>query len=274
MEPRLKSAKILLAIRLTVVLAVLAITASPAWSWGNKAHRLVAKVAERHLTDEARNGVRDLLDPDEDMATASTWADEQKRQIKGSAPWHYVNVPIDEEKYKAEFCDNCVVAKIQEFRDILKDRTQSRSRRQVALRFVIHLVGDVHQPLHVGDNNDRGGNDTQVRFFNKGSNLHKVWDTDMIEWVGRNEDQWLQTLAQLDTEDNQKKCMKDGVENWATESLVAAKQAYQMPGCDRLIKSGDKLRNEYLDANLPTVRRRLYQAGLRLALVLNDAFTR
>jgi hypothetical protein len=273
----MKPARILPAkncIWLTTVLVVLGLTASPAWSWGNKGHRLVAKVAELHLTDKARSGVQVLLGDDEDMATASTWADEQKRKIKGSAAWHYVDVPIDEEKYKADFCpnNNCVVAKIGEFRDILKDKTQPREQRQMALRFLIHLVGDVHQPLHVGDNNDRGGNDTQVRFFNKGSNLHKVWDTDVIEWVGQSEDQWMQTLAELDTEDNRKKYMKDGVEDWATESLQAAKIAYQMPGCNRLIKSGDKLRDEYLNTNLPTVRLRLYQAGIRLALVLNEAF--
>jgi hypothetical protein len=205
------------------------------------------------------------------MADASTYADEHKREIKGSAPWHYVNVPISEDKYDAKFWGEkgCVVEKIKEFRDVLKDTNRPLDERRMALRFIIHLVGDIHQPLHVGDNNDRGGNAVQVRFFNKGSNLHKVWDTDMIERVSHDEDDWLEMLKEQDTPENRKNYMKGEPEDWATESLLAAKKAYQVPGEDRMVKRGEKLGAAYVDANLPVVRQRLYQAGIRLAMVLN-----
>jgi hypothetical protein len=254
------------------LLALLGTT--PAWGWGSKGHRLVARIAESHLTDKARDAVSKLLDQDEDMADASTYADEHKQQIKGSAPWHYVNVPITEDKYDDKFCSvkGCVVSKIKEFRDILKDKSKPEEDRLMALRFVIHLVGDVHQPLHVGDNHDRGGNQVQVRFFNKGSNLHKVWDTDMIERTSHDEDEWLEMLKELDTTDHQKKYMTGTPEDWATESLLAAKEAYKVPGADRQVKKGEKLGTAYVDANLPVVRLRLYQAGIRLAMVLNAVF--
>jgi hypothetical protein len=143
---------------------------TPVRAWGNKGHRLIARVAESHLSDKARAAVNKILDQDEDMADASTYADDHKQEIKGSAPWHYVNVPISADKYDDKFCaaNGCVVSKIKEFRDVLKDKNNSLEDRQMALRFVIHLIGDVHQPLHVGDDDDRGGNQVQVRFFKQG----------------------------------------------------------------------------------------------------------
>jgi nuclease S1 len=244
------------------------------WAWGSKGHRVVARLAESKLTDKAREAIAKILDQDEDMADASTYPDEHKQEIKGSAPWHYVNVPITEDKYDEKFCGSkgCVVAKIKEFEGVLKDPNAAPEERLMALRFVIHLVGDVHQPLHVGDNGDRGGNQVQVRFFNKGSNLHKVWDTDMIEHTSHDEDEWLNMVKELDTTQNQQKYKSGEPEDWATESLGFAKNAYKVPGTNRQIESGEKLGADYADANLPVVRLRLYQGGIRLAMVLNDIF--
>jgi hypothetical protein len=98
--------------------------------------------------------------------------------------------------------------------------------RRVALRFVIHLVGDLHQPLHVGDNGDRGGNDTRVRFFTRGSNMHRVWDSGIIDRAGRGEPAWLADLAAMDTPESRAKALSGSVEDWATESLLAARGAY------------------------------------------------
>src|SRR5262249_36900874 len=151
--------------------------------------------------------------------------------------------------------------KIREFKAILKDPARPVEERRMALRFVVHLVGDLHQPLHVGDNHDRGGNDTQVRFFTRGSNMHRTWDTDIIERAGRDEGRWLDDLGTMDTPEASAKAMSGTVEDWATESLLAARQAYQDPGTGQRIKPGTKLGDAYQDANLPVVRWRLYQAG-------------
>jgi nuclease S1 len=135
-----------------------------------------------------------------------------------------------------------------------------------------HLVGDLHMPLHVGDNHDRGGNDTQVRWYDRGSNMHRVWDSGIIERAGTTEEFWLGDLAALNTPENRTAWTGGTVEDWATESLLAARAAYRVPGMDVRIKPGQKLADEYQDANLPVARRRLAQAGLRLAWVLNEAF--
>ncbi|MGP0069164.1 MAG: S1/P1 nuclease, partial [Isosphaeraceae bacterium] len=127
-------------------------------------------------------------------------------------------------------------------------------------------------PLHVGDNHDRGGNDTQVQFFEQGSNMHRVWDSNIIQHAGRDEDRWLADLIAMDTDQARSSAMKGTVEDWATESLLLARKAYQEPATGRKIRSGHKLAEAYQAANLPVARQRLYQAGIRLAMVLNDVF--
>jgi hypothetical protein len=126
--------------------------------------------------------------------------------------------------------------------------------------------------LHVGDNRDRGGNDTQVRFFTRGSNMHRVWDSGIIERAGRDEDAWLADLSAMDTPEARAKAISGSVEDWATESLLAARGAYQDTATGMRIRPGARLGDVYQDANLPTVRRRLYQGGMRLATLLNGTF--
>jgi hypothetical protein len=152
------------------------------------------------------------------------------------------------------------------------DKSKTVEERRFALRFLVHCLEDLHQPCHVGDNHDKGGNLTQVRWFDKGSNMHRVWDSDIIEHVSTSDDFWLADLAKLDTADNRAAWMRGSVEDWATESLLAARAAYQVPGTDKRIKSGQKLGEEYQASHLPVVGQRLCQAGLRLAMVLNEAF--
>ena len=251
--------------------------AAPAWAWGRLGHRVIAKLAEKKLNPKAKAAIAALLDEGESIADASTWADENRGRLPITAPWHYVDVPLDEPRYDSRFSADvvqkgCIVDKIHEFQTTLKDPTRSAEDRRFALRFLIHCIEDLHQPLHVGDNHDKGGNQTQVRFYNRGTNMHRLWDSDMIERAGDGEDFWLADLAPLDTPEHREAAMRGTVEDWATESLLAARAAYQVPETGKRIKPGQKLADSYQEANLPVVRRRLYQAGVRLALVLNEAF--
>jgi hypothetical protein len=173
----------------SVIALAIVQTASPAWAWGRLGHRVIARIAERHLRLEAREAIRALVPEGESLADASTWAGEQ-RGTRDSAARHYVDVPLNEPRYDARFSGpdashGCIVDKIAEFRAVLKNPSESLKQKQFALRYLVHLVGDLLQPLHIGDNNDGGGNDMQVRWFDYGSNLHKVWDLDQIESVGR-----------------------------------------------------------------------------------------
>jgi hypothetical protein len=234
-------------------------------------------IAEQHLSGRAKEAVHELLENGESLADASTWADEHQRDIKGSGPWHYVSVPLDEPRYDHRFAGSvpgkgCVVDKIHEFVAIFRDRRRPLRERRLALRFVVHLIADLHQPLHVGDHHDRGGNDTQVRWFDEGSNLHRVWDSGIIFRAGRSERSWVADMGALDTPANRAKAARGTIEEWATESLLAAREAYRVPGTNKRIRPGERLGEEYQRRNLPVVRTRLYQAGMRLALVLNAAF--
>jgi nuclease S1 len=250
-------------------------TGTSAYAWGRLGHRVISRLAEKQMTPAAKAGVAALLEPGESLADASTWADENRRELPKTAPRHYVDVPLDEPKYDPKYSGptiGCVVDKINEFRLVIKDKTKPVEERRFALRFLIHCVEDMHMPMHVGDNKDKGGNNTRVRFFDKGTNRHALWDSGMSQRTGSTERFWMADLGQLDTPEARAAAMKGTVEEWATESLLAARQAYQVPETGNRLKSGQKLAGAYLEANLPVVRRRLYQAGVRSAWVLNEAF--
>jgi hypothetical protein len=177
--------RVWLRVSLAVVVALSGMLAGhrPALAWGHLEHRASALLAEARLTPAARAVVLELLEPGESLAEASTWADEVRRARPGSGSWHYVNVPITEPEYSPQFAPRRgdVVGKVEQFALVVADRSAPRARRREALKFLVHLVQDLHQPVHVGDRGDRGGNDLQVRFFGKGSNLHRVWDSGLIE---------------------------------------------------------------------------------------------
>ncbi len=189
-----------------------------------------------------------------------------------------LNVPLDQDRYDDRFAGDTpekgyIVPKIREFKAVLKDRRRPPEERRIALRFLIHLIEDLHMPLHVGDNHDRGGNDTQVRFCDQGTNMHRLWDGDMIGRVCEDETCWMADLVAMDTPEARAGAMAGSVEDWATESLLAAREAYKDPATGRKIKPGTKLGESYQAANLPVARKRLYQGGVRLAMVLNEVFS-
>ena len=168
-------------------------------AWGRMAHRASTRVAETRLTPQARAAIRELLEPGESLADASTWADENSRNIPGSAAWHFVNVPVSAPHYTPQDCNNnCVVSRLEEFRKVLADPRAPRARRQMALRYVVHLVEDAHQPMHVGDRRDRGGNNVQLQFFrDEYTNLHQVWDSGLLRIGYRNERELVDDLIDL-----------------------------------------------------------------------------
>jgi hypothetical protein len=127
-------------------------------------------------------------------------------------------------------------------------------------------------PMHVGENHDQGGNRLQVRFFEKGSNLHSVWDTGIITRAQPSEHRWVDDLVAMDTPEALAAAQKGSVEDWATESLLAARDAYVDPRTGLRLRPGAKLDDVYQAKSLSVARRRLYQAGARLAWVLNEAF--
>ena len=253
--------------------AVAGLTPRDALAWGRDAHRAAGKLAESRLNPAARDAVKALLEPGETLAEASTWADEVRREMPESGPWHYINVPITEARFSDKFCPEggCVVRKLVEFRKVLADRNAPRADRRKALRFVAHFVEDMHQPVHVGDKSDRGGNDTQVRFFDDGSNVHRVWDSDLLRHAYPDEEAVLKAIKEAAAEPEAETWASGSVDDWADESFQAAKKAYEDPKTGRTLRPGSKLGDEYQAANLPVARKRLAQSAVRLARVLNEA---
>ena len=133
----------------------------------------------------------------------------------------------------------CVVSKIPEFRAILADRNAPRARRRMALRFFVHLVQDLHQPMHVADRNDRGGNNLQLRYGRyDNTNLHQVWDSGLLHQGFRHEDQLVRALEERATQPAARDWLKGGIEDWANESLDVGRRAYLIPGSNAVLRTG------------------------------------
>ncbi len=249
---------------------------SPAFGWGAQVHRVITRLAEPRLTPKAAAAIRGLLNPGDELVDVCNWADHEGRDVEPrSSPWHYINIPIDADRYdpKLEGRDGSVVTKIKDFRKVLADPKTSRKDRQVALLFLIHLIEDVHNPLHVGDNKDRGGNLTQVRFFNEGTNLHRLWDSDMVRHIGGNDRVWVDRVKPLMTPENVKKWSAGTVDDWTNESLALAKLAYFFPpGAKKPLKSIDPVGKEYLQFAEPILLEQMAKSSVRLANELNAIF--
>lgn len=255
----------------------------PARAWGPRGHRTIARIAQERLSPAALRGIRDLLDEGDDLVDIANWADREAYELpqyKASGPWHYVNVPITNDHYSDRSCrdGNCVVGRIPHFRAILADSRKPRRERLDALRYLVHLVGDVHQPLHVGDRDDRGGNGTQVQFLGRTGNFHRVWDSGLIEETGDNDRAWAARIRDRIKEDPAaaRRWAEDPVETWADESLQAAKLAYRgplNPGDDPRtgprVRNASRLGRDYHEFGLGIVEDRLARAAVRLAGELN-----
>ena len=260
--------------------ALLLFAASPAWAWGPRAHRVATRVAYERLTPAAREAVRELLHEGDTLVSIASWADQEGHDaVPESASWHFVNVPITAAKYDPKYCGaggGCVVEKIKHYRKLLADRSAPKAERTRALLFLVHFVEDVHNPLHVGDNHDRGGNLTQVQYYSDpvATNLHRVWDSQILEDASKNDNRWVESIAPLLTRENIAAWSKGDPDAWADESLQEAKKAYQNPpgsSSGKAITRGSRIGREYSEYALPVIRKRLAQAGVRLANELNTA---
>ncbi len=205
----------------------------------------------------------------ESLADASTWPDEIRRERKHTAPWHYANPAPGSDGFDLERdCpkEGCVVGAIIKYSHVLRDKKASRLERIEALKFLVHFVGDVHQPLHLGRARDRGGNDIKVTFFEDNTNLHSVWDSGMIR---RTKKGWTEYATELSAKITPQQRAQYGTLDpvaWATEShKLAHSNAYPVP------KDG-RIGQGYLNKNIPVVNDRLSMAGVRLAALLNVIF--
>ena len=257
-----------------LTLSLLAIGASSAFAWGPNGHRVTGKIAQGHLTPGAQAEVTALLGV-ESLAEASTWPDFMRSNPsdfwrKGASPWHYITVPPST-SYTVGPPEGDAMTALRMFSKQITDETLPITQRQLALHFTIHLIGDLHQPLHVGNGNDRGGNRVDVLFKDKPTNLHTLWDEDLIEdeqLSYTEKARWLNRRISLD----QKAIWSDvNPQTWIGESIIMRNRIYEKLGpYDR-----DTLPNlsyDYVYKHRADIDLRLQQSGVRIAAYLNEVF--
>ncbi len=264
-------------IRIATTAALLVACAAIAGGWGRDGHAIIAQIAWQELSDEAKAEIKKLLG-EASLPEIASWADVVRREAgyEWSGPLHYVNMPADAAEYDPARDlppEGNAVSAIDRFAAELKDRTLPAKERGEALMFLVHFVGDMHQPLHGGRAEDRGGNSIQLTFFEKPMNLHAVWDYGILEanadepWPVRYERlageitgidrvAWLADMHAGD--------MSATAGRWAVESHIMAEK-YCYP-----VKPGDSIGAEYAERCAPIAELRLKQAGIRLAAVLED----
>ena len=235
--------------------------------WGKTGHRVVGEVAQEYLTAKAKRKINKLL-KGRTLAEVANYADAIKsdRSYDAFIPWHYVNFGPDEVyRNVTPSPEGDVVMGILRCKQILEDDQSSEADREFYLKMLIHLIGDLHQPMHAGRAADRGGNDIQVQWFSRGSNLHRVWDTDMINDYGMSYTELTKKVDKLSRKE--RKALQTGdVYDWVEESQDIANELYDS------VEIGEKLGYSYSYKYWATVEQQLLKGGVRLAAVLNTIF--
>lgn len=255
------------ALALSFILATM--VSASAWAWGKTGHRVSGQIANAHLSGDSRNAVQDILGV-EDLAEASTWPDFMRSNDddfwrKEASPYHYVTIPKNQTYAEAGAPERGdAITALAKFRKVLRDGNATLEDKQLALRFIIHIIGDLHQPMHAGDGTDRGGNDFSMTFFGDLTNLHRVWDTGLIKQEELSYSELSKWLERRITPEQIKEWSIIDPIVWAEESAAIRDTIY--PTGDRDEAWG------YVYDNRETLRTRLSQSGIRLSAYLNDIF--
>jgi S1/P1 Nuclease len=242
-----------------------------ALSWGSAGHSIVAELAQRRLHPDVQKQVKLLLGGNASLASVANWADTVALVRPETRGWHFVNIPVGADRYDAaRDCrptnGDCIVNAITQMRKVLADRYAPRPKRAEALKFLVHLIADIHQPLHCANRNDAGGSQLMVMFFDKPMSLHAVWDVGLIERRNYDWGEMVDVIErdQLKARGVEKLVSMDPAE-WAwTAHQIAREVAYAMP-------EDLRLGEDYLQRSYPLVERQLALAGVRLAQLLNTA---
>ncbi len=252
---------------MTLALSALLALPSPALAWGKTGHRVVGAIADPLLTPAARAGMRNILGV-ETMAEASNWPDFMRsapdEYWQHSTPWHYVTVPPG--KTYAQVTppsEGDAVTALRGFTATVKDTSKPLAERQAALRFIIHIIGDLHQPLHAGKGDDKGGNEVAVTFFGKPTNLHSVWDSGLIDDEQLSYSELAAWLGARITPTDRRAWASTDPTVWIAESTALRDQIYPRDPA---------LSYTYIYQNKARVEQRLEMGGVRLADYLNALF--
>ena len=264
-----------------------------ALAWGYEGHEVVAAIARGYLTPQVRTKVDQMLAADQDTLTAhdmlneATWADSYRNSHKETSSWHFVDIELDHPDLKGACYDfpasgpvasqgparDCIVDKLEEFSKELGDPATPAAERLMALKFVLHFVGDIHQPLHDSDNHDKGGNCVLLSLGGlRVVNLHSYWDTVAVSGLGDDARTVATMLTRRITAEDEAAWEKGDPRSWALEGFDIAKtKIYTIgsaPGCAP-DPSPVGLPRGYEETARDVVSIQLEKAGVRLAAILN-----
>ncbi|RAJ78989.1 S1/P1 nuclease [Chitinophaga dinghuensis] len=256
-----------------ILVSLLAVLSVLLTSWGNVGHQTVGKIAEAHLSKKAKAAVQDLLG-DKSLADVASWADDVRNQdeFKETAPWHFLNLPLglDRQTFDTQvqsLAEQNVFSALTQLEKELTDPATPREKKIAALKFIVHFVGDLHQPMHISRKEDKGGNTIQLNYEGKGTNLHSLWDSKLIATQGLNYEQFASKLERVRPA-KIKKWQRDPMMQWLWESYQISSQLYAEVDAMK----GRSIGKEYYEQHIPVINERIQQAGIRLAGVLNDTF--
>lgn len=258
----------------TKMLLLLLISSSIySYAWGLTGHRIIAEIAENHLSGKARREIKKIMG-EERLAYWANWPDFIKSDSTGAwkqaSAWHYVNIDPQtdlkafEQNLKAQSGAN-LYSQIKTLSAQIKDEKTSEKDRKIALIFLIHIMGDLAQPLHVGRAEDLGGNKINVTYFGDKTNLHSVWDNKLVDSQKYSYTEYAK-LLDIKSKNEVKQIQSGTLENWLYDSHQIANKIYAQTPND------SKLSYDYQYKFNDTLERQLLYGGLRLAKVLNDLF--
>ncbi len=241
----------------------------PAFGWGQKGHDTVCAIAESHLTPAALDSVSSLLDGKSIIYWAN-WLDNASHtpEYAYTKTWHYRNIDAGVEYDQAPQNPNGdVVNAIEAQKIILSDPTASREDKQLALKILVHIVGDIHQPMHVGHASDRGGNNWKIKYFNRDNNLHGIWDTPLVESAHKwSYSEWREQIDRVPEGEIGTVIATPDPNEWGRETFAIATQIYDTT------PEGYNVSYDYVSNWTPTIETQLLKGGHRLAYLLNTIF--
>lgn len=244
------------------LLIVLLFNTAQSFAWEERGHSLVAEVAFNYLDAKTKQNVIKYLDG-MTIEQAANWMDSIKKDKKYDylKPQHYVNFEKGVEVNEPDG-DNIIKALNTTLKELDNMKAYSKEEIKIRILYLFHLIGDLHQPLHVGYGEDRGGNTTQISFFGKGSNLHRLWDGDILEYKGTTLSDILKTNTFSKSEIAG--LQKIDVIGWAKDSRSFLGNVYKIPN--------NKIDDNYINSNYPIIEKQILKGGLRLASVLEHYF--
>lgn len=254
--------------RIITSMGAITFMAASMMGWGQKGHDVTACIAEQHLSAQAKSVIDSLLDG-RSIVYWSNWLDNASHtpEYAYSKTWHYRNIDADETFWNARKNEKGdVISAIESQSEILADKSRSKEERALALKIIVHLVGDIHQPMHMGHASDLGGNKWVIKYFGSNSNLHKIWDSNLVESGHKwSYSEWQQQIDRATLDLEKEILATDSPEEWGRQTYEIAKEIYSTT------PQNTNVEYNYIASWTPIIELQLLRGGLRLANLLNSS---